>query len=133
TDKELTWATGGLIEAGFETSAATLNTLMMMLATNPRVQGEARDELMRVDDPDHLYAWDLRNLPYVPACIKKATHKTILAPGITHFADHDVVYKNHIIPKGAVLVANTAFLYCDPSRFDKSSEFISGRFLNHSL
>ncbi|KAK2014988.1 cytochrome P450 CYP2 subfamily [Colletotrichum eremochloae] len=135
TDEDLAWVTGGLIEAGFETSASTLNTLVMMLATNPRVQREAQEELMRVVGPARLPCYeDLQNLPYVRACVKEALRiNPILTPGIMHFADQDVIYKGHIIPKGTVLVANTAFLHFDPGRFDKPFEFMPERFLNHTL
>ncbi|EFQ33360.1 cytochrome P450 CYP2 subfamily [Colletotrichum graminicola M1.001] len=135
TDEDLAWVAGGLIEAGFETTAATLNTLVMMLATNPRVQREAQKELMRFVGPDRLPCFaDLQKLPYVRACVKEALRMNpILAPGIMHFADQDVVYKDHIIPKGTVLVANTAFLHFDPGRFDKPFEFMPERYLSHTL
>lgn len=37
-DENLAWVSGGLVEAGFETSAATLNSLVRQLAANPRAQ-----------------------------------------------------------------------------------------------
>ena len=57
----------------------------------------------------------------------------ILAPGIRHFAGEDVVYKGHVIPKGTVLLANTAFLYYDSERFDSPFDFKPGRYLGHGL
>ncbi|RDW58258.1 O-methylsterigmatocystin oxidoreductase-1 [Coleophoma cylindrospora] len=135
TDEDLAWVAGGLIEAGFETTAATLNSIVLHLAGNQRVQIEAQKELLRVVGWDRLPTYaDMRDLPYVRACIKEILRMNpILAPGIRHYADEDVVYKGHTIPKGTVLLANTAFLHYDPERFKKPTEFMPERYLDHSL
>ncbi|KAF2228741.1 cytochrome P450 CYP2 subfamily [Viridothelium virens] len=135
TEEHLAWVSGGLVEAGFETTAATLNSLVLHLAANPRVQDEAQEELMRVVGPHRLPTFaDIRNLPYARACVKEMLRMNpILAPGIRHFADEDVVYKGHVIPKGTVLLANTAFLHFDPQRFKTPFEFVPERYLDHTL
>ncbi|KUI67497.1 O-methylsterigmatocystin oxidoreductase [Cytospora mali] len=134
-DEDLAWVAGGLIEAGFETTAATLNSLVLHLANNPRVQLEAQEELMRVVGPKRLPKFsDLKDLPYVRACVKEMLRMNpILSPGIRHFTDEDVEYKGHIIPKGTVLLANTAFLHYDPTRFESPFEFKPERYLGHAL
>ena len=134
-EEDLAWVAGGLVEAGFETSAATLNSLVLHLAANPRVQAAAHDELLRVVGPHRSPTFaDMPNLPYIRACVKEMLRMNpILAPGIRHYADQDVVYKNHTIPKGTVLLANTAFLHYDPSRFPQPFEFMPERYLNHHL
>ena len=134
-DEDLAWVAGGLIEAGFETSAATLNSLVLHLAASSRAQDEAQKELMRVVGPDRLPTFaDMPNLPYVRACVKEMLRMNpILAPGIRHYADQDVVYKNHVILKGTVLLANTAFLHYDPRRFERPHEFRPERYLGHKL
>lgn len=134
-DEDLAWIAGGLVEAGFETSAATLNSLVLHLAANQRVQAVAQEELMRVVGPDRLPSMaDMPNLPYIRACVKEMLRMNpILAPGIRHYADNDVVYKGHVIPKGTVLLANTAFLHYDPNRFEDPFEFKPERYLGHTL
>ncbi|KAL8938469.1 MAG: hypothetical protein Q9216_003882, partial [Gyalolechia sp. 2 TL-2023] len=134
-DEDLAWVAGGLVEAGFETTAATLNSIVLHLAANPRVQQVAQEELMRVVGPDRLPKYtDMENLPYIRACVKEMLRiNPILAPGIRHYADADVTYKGHVIPKGTVLLANTAFLHHDPSRFDNPHEFYPERYLEHKL
>ncbi|KXG47308.1 Cytochrome P450, E-class, group I [Penicillium griseofulvum] len=134
-DEDLAWVAGGLVEAGFETSAATLNSLVLHLAASPRAQKAAHDELMRVVGPNRLPKFeDMPSLPYIRACVKEMLRMNpILAPGIRHYADQDVVYKNYVIPKGTVLLANTAFLHYDPTRFEKPFEFMPERFLEHKM
>ena len=135
TEEHLAWVSGGLVEAGFETTAATLNSLVLHLAANQRVQNQAQKELMRVVGSDRAPTFmDMSNLPYVRACVKEMLRMNpILAPGIRHYAEDDVVYKCHVIPKGTVLLANTAFLHYDPQRFKNPDEFMPERYLNHSL
>ncbi|KAK4122073.1 putative O-methylsterigmatocystin oxidoreductase [Parathielavia appendiculata] len=135
TEEQLAWVSTGIVEAGFETTAATLNSLVLHLAANRRVQDAAQEELMRVVGPHRLPTLaDMRDLPYVRACVKEMLRMNpILSPGIRHYADQDVVYKGHVIPKGTVLVANTAFLHYDPQRFENPFEFVPERYLGHSL
>ncbi|KAJ5698628.1 hypothetical protein N7462_000633 [Penicillium macrosclerotiorum] len=135
TEEHLIWLTTGLVEAGFETTAATLNSLVLQLAANKTIQDKVHEELMDIVGPDRLPRFeDICNLRYVRACVKEMLRMNpIIAPGIRHYADEDVVYKGHIIPKGTVLVANTAFLHYDPSRFDRAFEFKPERYLDHKL
>ena len=135
TEEHLAWVSGGLVEAGFETTAATLNSLVLHLAANQRVQNEAQKELLRVVGSNRLPTFaDMSKLPYVRACVKEMLRMNpILAPGIRHYAEEDVVYKSHVIPKGTVLLANTAFLHYDPQRFTKPNEFMPERYLDHNL
>jgi cytochrome P450 len=134
-DEDLAWVTGGLIEAGFETTGIALNGLVLYLAGNQRVQNVAQEELMRVVGPDRLPTFaDMQELPYVRACVKEVLRiNPMLIPGIRRYADADVMYKDHVIPKGTVLLANTAFLHFDPNRFDRPFEFVPERFLGHKL
>ncbi|KAF2475851.1 cytochrome P450 CYP2 subfamily [Lindgomyces ingoldianus] len=135
SEEHLIWVSTGLVEAGFETTSATLNSLILQLAANQRVQDEAQKELMSVVGPDRLPTFaDMGNLPYIRACVKEMLRMNpILAPGIRHYANEDVRYKDYIIPKGTVLVANTAFLHFDPRRFEKPFEFMPERYLDHPL
>lgn len=135
TDVDLAWVAGGMVEAGFETTAATLNSLVFHLAANLRVQEAAQKELMAVVGPDRAPTFkDMQSLPYIRACVKEMLRiNPVLAPGIRHFTDADVVYKEHIIPKGTILLANTAFLHYDPERFEEPFEFMPERYLEHNL
>ncbi|KKA24419.1 Cytochrome P450 CYP2 subfamily [Rasamsonia emersonii CBS 393.64] len=134
-EEDLAWVAGGLVEAGFETSAATLNSLVLHLAANQRVQEKAQEELMRVVGPNRLPTFeDISNLPYIRACVKEMLRMNpILSPCIRHYTDADVMYKGHVIPKRTVLLANTAFLHYDPRRFEKPFEFMPERCIEHHL
>lgn len=108
---------------------------MLFLAANPAAQQRAHEELMRVVGPDRTPTYeDTTHLPYIHACVKEVLR---LCPvpvlGIKHYADADIVYKEHTIPRGTVLLANTSFLHYDPSRFEEPYAFRPERYLNHPL
>lgn len=128
----LAWVSGGLVEAGFSTTAGTLNSAVLYLAANPHVQDLAQAEIMRAVGPSRMPTFeDAKSLPYIRACVQEVLRMNpIVVPGVRHFAAADVVYKQHVIPKGTVLLVNTAFLHNDPRRYPEPAEFKPERFLD---
>ncbi|KAK2735176.1 hypothetical protein FQN55_002266 [Onygenales sp. PD_40] len=133
-EEDLAWVAGGLIEAGFETTAAMLNSLVLQLAANQKVQNKAHEELVHVIGSNRPPTFeDIRNLPYIRACVKEILRMNpILSPGIRHYCDADVTYRNYTIPKGTVLLANTAFLHNDPKIFETPLAFMPDRYISNT-
>lgn len=133
TDADAAWNVSGLVEAGSETSYVTLNNLILHLAATPYAQQKAYDELMSVVGPGRVPVFDdLHNLPYIRACVKEMLRlRPVPVWGIKHYADEDVKYKDHVIPKGTVLLVNTPFMGQDPSRYDEPFTYRPERFLDH--
>jgi len=52
--------------------------------------------------------------------------------GIKHFADVDIVYKQHIIPRGTILLGNTATIRYDPDRYEDPFAFKPERYLGYA-
>lgn len=127
------WNISGLAEAGSETSFVTMNNLILHLAASPDAQKRAYEELMRVVGPDRTPVFDdVQNLPYIRACVKEMLRlRPVPIWGTKHFTDADVKYKDYVIPKGTVLLANTSFLGQDPQRYDEPFTFRPERFLNY--
>lgn len=110
-DDDIAWITEGVVEVGTHTFT-TLNNLILHLAGNPRIQHAAHEELMRVVGPNRTPVYDdIKDLP--------------------HFADADVTYKEYVISKGTVLLANTSFMHYDPRRYDEPFELKPERYLGH--
>lgn len=133
TDEDAAWIAGGNVEAGSTTTSVTLLSLLLHLAANPDVQQKAHEEVMRVVGPDRTPGYDdIKDLPYIRACIKEVLrmHPTPFW-GIKHYADADVTYKDYVIPKGTVLLANTSFIHYDPARYDDPFAFRPDRYLGH--
>lgn len=132
-DEDAAWNVSGLVEAGSETSYITLNNLILHLAATPYAQQKAYDELMRVVGPDrHPVFNDLHDMPYIRACVKEMLRlRPVPVWAVKHYADEDVKYKNYIIPKGTVILANTPFLGQDPRRYEDPFTFRPERFIDH--
>ena len=133
TDDDAAWITGGIVEVGSHTSSTTLVNLILHLAAFPRAQKVAHEELMHVVGPERTPTYDdIKDLPYIRACVKEVLR---MCPtpvwGIKHYADADVTYKDYVIPKGSVLLANTSFMHYDPERYEEPFEFRPERYLNH--
>jgi cytochrome P450 len=133
TDEDAAWIAGGIVEVGSHTSSVTLLNVILHLAAFPDAQRAAHEELMRVVGPHRTPTYqDVRDLPYIRACVKEVLR---MCPtpiwGIKHFSDADVRYKDYVIPKGTVLLANTSFMHYDPDRFEDPYAFRPERYLNH--
>ncbi|TVY19762.1 Cytochrome P450 monooxygenase patH [Lachnellula arida] len=124
----------GLVEAGSQTSAATLTNLILYLAATPQAQEEAFQELEKVCGDSRAPVYDdLANLPYINACVKEILRLCPAPPWILrHFTDAAVVYKDFVIPKGTAVVANTAAIHFDPSQYTDPFQFKPERYLNHT-
>jgi cytochrome P450 len=99
---------GGLVEAGSETTATTLNNWMLVMTLNPDVVNKAHEELDEVVGSDRLPTWeDEPNLPYIRAIIKEILRwRPVNKFGMTHATSEDDWYNGYFIPKGSVVVLN---------------------------
>lgn len=124
------YATGILHEGGSETSASTLEALVMALTLYPEVQQRAREELDRAC-PDRLPTSDDEpDLPYVRATVKEALRWfPALVLGAPHAALRDDEYLGYRIPAGATVLMNTWALNRDPRRYADPRVFDPARFL----
>ncbi|KAL9079179.1 MAG: hypothetical protein Q9157_001930 [Trypethelium eluteriae] len=124
----------GLVEAGSQTSAATLSNLILYLAATPQVQTKAFQELQEAVGESRAPTYeDLEHLPYINACLKEILRLCPAPPWILrHFTDNDVVYKGYVIPKGTAIVGNTAAIHFDPVRYPNPFEFKPERYINYT-
>lgn len=84
----------------------SLVNFILAMTMFPEVQRKAQKEIDRVTDTERSPGFlDRGNLPYVESVDKDITHRSPVAPlGMSHLADVDLVYNDHLIPKGAALV-----------------------------
>ena len=120
-------------EAGAETTASALNSLILHLAAHPEAQERAAEEVTRVvgssRTPDLS---DEDNMPYIRAVIKEILRMCpVSTSGLRHSASTDVQYAGTTFPKDTILVANVNALHWDPNRFEDPFVFKPERYLNH--
>jgi cytochrome P450 len=99
---------GGLIEAGSETTATTINNFILAMTLFSEPAEKAQKELDRVVGSDRLPEFeDEKNLPYVKAMIKEVLRwRPVNKFGMFHCTSEDDWYNGHFIPKGTVAVLN---------------------------
>ena len=81
-------SSGGMIEAGSETTSMSLNNMLLGILSNPEIVPRAHEELDRVVGADRPPTFlDEPNLPYVRAIVKEVLRwRPINKFGQTHFA-----------------------------------------------
>ena len=102
------YQTGGLVEAGSETTSAYQNTFILMMLQNSTVARKAQDEIDRVVGSKRLPAWeDEKDLPYLRATIKELLRtRPPNKIGIQHSTTEDDWFEGYFIPKGTVVFLN---------------------------
>ena len=106
------YTSGSLLEAGSDTTAATLTAFVQAMIVFPEVQKIARQELDEVVGPDRMPTIeDMEKLHYIRCCVKETLRwmpTNIL--GVPHAVTQDDEYMGYRIPKGAGVVLNVWFV-----------------------
>lgn len=102
------YQTGGLVEAGSETTSAFLNSFILQMVCLPHVVKKAQEEIDRVVGPNRYPTWDdEENLPYIRAIIKELLRtRPPNKFGIQHYTTEDDWYNGMFIPKDTTVVLN---------------------------
>ncbi|KAI1326322.1 cytochrome P450 [Xylariaceae sp. FL0255] len=132
TDEQAAYIVGSWLEAGSDTTAATLYGFVCALLLFPEVQRKAQQELDLVIGTEHLPTLDDEpNLPYIRACVKESLRwmPTATLGGVPHATTRDDIYMGFRIPKGAGIVQNIYAIHMDPNRYHDPRTFMPERFL----
>ncbi|KAL8748424.1 MAG: hypothetical protein Q9184_007312 [Pyrenodesmia sp. 2 TL-2023] len=152
-DEDAAWICGDPVEAGLETTSVTLHNLILYLAGQPHAQSKIADELTEVVGLHRAPTFaDTANIPYTPQTLfgksenlfnfpfsaapplRKPSASAPATPSQSkRFTTAPLHYKNHIIPTGSVLLANTFAIHYDPTRYPNPHIFDPTRYIHHSL
>nr|VWO96834.1 N/A [Ganoderma boninense] len=119
------------LEAGADTTIATLQATILALSLYPEVQKKAQAELDAVVGPKRLPSFDDRaSLVYINALMKESFRWFTVTPlGISHRTLVDDEFRGYFIPAGTVLTANIWACMHDPETFEDPDEFRPERFI----
>ncbi|KAJ2901609.1 hypothetical protein MKZ38_001629 [Zalerion maritima] len=126
---------GGLVEAGSETTATTVNNWMLAMTLYPEAMKKGQAELDSVVGSSRMPEWDdEKDLPYIRAMIKETLRwRPVNKFGMYHASTEDDWYEGHFIPKNSVVVLNWWAIQRDAKRFADSDKFDPARYLNSPL
>ncbi|KAG8157595.1 hypothetical protein KVR01_012637 [Diaporthe batatas] len=112
---------GGLVEAGSETTATTLNNWMLAMTCFPEALKKAQAEVDSVVGSERLPTFsDEPNLPYVRAMIKEVMRwRPVNKFGMFHATSEDDWYEGYFIPKGTTAPLPAANYVNCPDPYDR--------------
>ncbi len=133
------FTTGGLIEAGSDTTKNQLNMLVAAMAADPNTWiAKARAELDSVcgANAERLPTFDdWDDLPYIQAIMKETLRwrPNVNPTGFPHALIRDDEYEGYRFPAGTVVTINNWAISLNPNEYDNPTEFNPDRFMNEDL
>ncbi|KAH8600034.1 cytochrome P450 [Bisporella sp. PMI_857] len=123
------YISGSLLEAGSDTTAATLIGFVQAMVVFPKVQKKAQEQIDRVCGDRLPTMEDEMNLQYIRGCVKESMRwmpTDIL--GVPHAVIQDDEYMGYRIPKGAGVMWNVWAIHMDPKRHPNPRVFDPSRY-----
>ncbi|EDS34542.1 cytochrome P450 [Culex quinquefasciatus] len=120
-----------MLMAGVDTTTSATTSILYCLAKNPDKQAKLRDELRTIlpkqDSP--LTPQNMRNLPYLRACIKEGLRLYSPIAGNIRAAGKDLVLQGYQVPKGTDVALASIIMYHEDKHFPRGGEFLPERWL----
>lgn len=130
SDPLAAYVSGSMLEAGSDTTSATLIGFIQALLLHPSVAQTAQEELDRICGAHLPNLSDEPSLPYIRACIKESLRWMPTAIlGVPHALTQDDEYMGYRIPKGAAVLYNVWAIHMDSARHAHPSRFDPARYL----
>lgn len=133
------FATGGLIEAGSDTTKNQLNMVIAAMAADPNTWvAKARKELDEVcgHNAERLPTFeDWDRLPYIQAIMKEGMRwrPNVNPTGFPHALIKDDEYEGYRLPAGTVVTINNWAISLNPNEYKNPEKFDPDRFLDKDL
>ncbi|XP_049548242.1 uncharacterized protein LOC125959463 [Anopheles darlingi] len=118
--------------AGVDTTSSGSTGILYCLAHNPEKQDKLREELRKIlpDKNSKLTAENMKNMPYLRACIKEGLRMYPPTTGNGRCVGKDLVLQGYRIPKGTMVAMGQLVLQRQEGQFTRPSEFLPERWLS---
>ncbi|XP_055691191.1 uncharacterized protein LOC129794464 [Lutzomyia longipalpis] len=117
--------------AGVDTSSSGSFSILYNLAKNPEKQNILREELLKIlpekDSP--LTAENMREMPYLRACIKEAFRMMPVVSGNFRGTGRDIVLRGYQIPRDTDVYMPNKAVHMNDHYFPEAESFIPERWL----
>lgn len=119
-----------LLMGGVEITSTVLSAIFLCLAKNPAKQEKLRQEILtNVGRHEDFSIENMKNLPYLRACIKEALRIYPVIFGNVRISGRDLNLSGYQIPKGTNIFMASNMLLKEAKYFPKPLEFIPERWL----
>ncbi|XP_053965019.1 probable cytochrome P450 12c1, mitochondrial [Anastrepha ludens] len=120
-----------MLMAGVDGPSSAFATILLCIAKNPEKQLKLRQELCAVlpHKDDHFTIENMKQLPYLRACIKEALRIYPIGFGSARETGADLVLSGYQVPKGTPAFISSNMLPNEERFFPRAREFIPERWL----
>lgn len=120
-----------MLVVGIDTTSSSIKSLLYLLAKHPQKQEKLRQELMTIlpDKNTLLTPENMKNLPYLRACMKEQHRVLPVVFGNARAAGEDIVIQGYRIPKGTDIILTHGLPSVFEGQFARTTEFIPERWL----
>jgi cytochrome P450 len=135
TPDDIKYLLKDLVLAGSDTTAETIEWLILLLCQNPDAQNKIAQELrtvIRDVDDIKFSTFTDGKLPYLEAAIKECMRMTPVGLGLPRVTSNDTTVQGYHIPKDSVVWINFPGLGHNPSVWSDPGAFKPERFINNS-
>ncbi|XP_073931518.1 cytochrome P450 2W1 isoform X3 [Castor canadensis] len=120
-----------VLMAGTETTSATLQWAVLLMARHPDVQGRVQEELDCVLGPGRLpRPEEQRSLPYTSAVLHEVQRFITLLPHVPRCTAADTRLGGYLLPKGTPVIPLLTSVLLDKTQWDTPGQFNPGHFLD---
>ncbi|KAJ8709621.1 hypothetical protein PYW08_009625 [Mythimna loreyi] len=131
TDHEISEELHTVMVAAYETTSNSLQTILIMIGSFPKVQEKMYEEIITVLGSDRdVEKEDLRKLVYTEAVIKESMRVIPTAPAVLRFIDKDVKLKNYTLRAGTHCIIALHALHRHSSWGPDADQFRPERWLD---
>ncbi|XP_063162402.1 cytochrome P450 2J5-like isoform X2 [Candoia aspera] len=131
-EDNLVYCIADLFVAGTDTTSASLQWAVLLMASHLDIQDNVHKELEEVFSSSHSICYeDRKKTPYTNAVIHEIMRsKYALLYGLARKCVKDVYLNGFLIPKGAILLPDLRSVLLDPEHWETPEEFNPNHFLD---
>lgn len=130
-EHDIKWTAAVMYGGGSASMVAQLTSFILAMIMFPEVQAKAQEEIDRTIGTDRLpQLADRGQLPYVEGVVKEVFRWFTVTPlGAPHVMSEDTIYKDYLIPTGAIILPAVWWFLHDPEVYVNPDSFDPERYL----
>ncbi|XP_061400831.1 probable cytochrome P450 12c1, mitochondrial, partial [Musca vetustissima] len=122
-----------MLIAGVDTTSSVMAAVLLCMAKNPEKQEKLRQEILtNIGRTEKFTMENMKNLPYLKACIKESLRTYPLVAGNMRTTGQDLCLSGYQVPKGTNVFLTSNLLLQEDRYFPNAEKFMPERWLRSS-